>query len=72
MGHIYIDNRGDSAATGGCLPAILSLFVPGLGQLILGRPGIGACHLVVAALMWCFLLGPLVHLYSALNAGGKC
>ena len=69
MGDIYIDNRDSVAhSQGGCLPALLSLFVPGLGQLLLGRIGRAIGHLLVALLLWAVLLGWIVHLYSAHDA----
>lgn len=49
MGDIYIDNRGGSGSKGGFVPAILSLAIPGLGQLLLGRIGRAIGHFVVAA-----------------------
>lgn len=71
MGNIYIDNRSHSEpprSQGGCLPAILSLFIPGLGQLLLGRGGRAIGHFCVAMLLWFVLLGWLVHFYSAYEA----
>ncbi len=69
MGDIYIDNRGGpTGPKGGCLPAILSLFIPGLGQLLLGRGGRAIGHFLVALLLWAVLLGWLVHIYSAYEA----
>ena len=32
MGDIYIDNRGGGGSKGGFVPAVLSLFFPGLGN----------------------------------------
>lgn len=69
MGDIYIDNRGGPPAVrGGCLPAVLSLCIPGLGQLLLGRGGRAIGHFLVAILLWVVLLGWLVHFYSAYDA----
>ena len=66
MGNIYIDNR--DRASGGCLPALLSLFIPGLGQLLLGRGARAVGHFIVAILLWTVLLGWIIHLYSAREA----
>jgi TM2 domain-containing membrane protein YozV len=69
MGNIYIDNRGGpSGPQGGFFPALLSFFIPGLGQLLLGRVGRAIGHFFVAVLLWFILLGWLVHLYSAYEA----
>jgi len=67
MGNIYIDNRG-SGTTGGCLVAILSLLIPGLGQLLLGRLGRAIGHFIAAVLLWFILLGWIVHIWSAVDA----
>uniref|UniRef100_A0A6M3IXG3 Uncharacterized protein n=1 Tax=viral metagenome TaxID=1070528 RepID=A0A6M3IXG3_9ZZZZ len=66
MGNITIYNSGGSG--GGCFPAILSLFIPGLGQLLLGRIGKAIGHFVIAMLLWCVLLGWIVNIYSAYDA----
>ena len=69
MGDIYIDNRGGSSGSkGGCIPAVLSLFIPGFGQLLLGRLGRAIGHFIVAGLLWIVLMGWLIHLYSAYDA----
>lgn len=67
MGNIYIDNRG-GGSTGGIFPAILSFFVPGLGQFLLGRWLRAFAHLVMSILLWVVLLGWVIHLYSAWDA----
>lgn len=69
MGDIYIDNRGGGGGSkGGFVPALLSLFIPGLGQLLLGRFGRAIGHFIVAACLWVILLGWIIHLYSAYDA----
>lgn len=68
MGNIYIDNRDGSGRTGGCLPAVLSFVVPGLGQLLLGRVGRAVGHFLVALALWAIALGWIVHFYSAWDA----
>lgn len=52
-------------------PAIASLFVPGLGQCAQGRTLTGACHFVIACIVWVGTLGTLgwiVNLCSAFGA----
>ena len=69
MGNIYIDNRdGGGGSKGGFIPAMLSLLIPGLGQLLLGRIGRAIGHFIVAACLWVILLGWIIHLYSAYEA----
>ena len=46
---------------------MISLFVPGLAQLLQGRP-VGILHLIAALVLWCVGLGWIVHAYSALDA----
>lgn len=48
--------------------AILSLFVPGLGQIVQGRVGIGILMLVLAVFSWFVLMGWVVHIWSVLDA----
>lgn len=65
MPWIYLDN---DRPRGGCGPALLSLMVPGMGQLIQGRIGTAAAHFIVACACWLLLMGWAVHLYSAHDA----
>ena len=55
-------------STGTVLAALCSFFVPGLGQLIQGRPVKALVHFVLAGLLWIVLLGWVVHLWSILDA----
>jgi TM2 domain-containing membrane protein YozV len=55
-------------STGNVIAALASFFVPGLGQLIQGRPLKGAIMFVLAALLWIILLGWVIHLWSILDA----
>ena len=55
-------------STGNVIAALASFFVPGLGQLIQGRP-LKALFMVVAAIaLWIVLLGWLIHLWSIIDA----
>lgn len=63
--HIYEHSQ---EKRGGLFPAILSLLLPGLGQLLMGRIGAAIGHFCVSLLLWCVLLGWLVHIYSAYDA----
>jgi TM2 domain-containing membrane protein YozV len=55
-------------STGNVIAALASFFVPGLGQLIQGRLGIAIVQFVLAGVLWIFLLGWLIHLWSILDA----
>lgn len=53
---------------GNVLAAICSFFIPGLGQLVQGRPLMALVHFVLAALLWIVLLGWAIHLWSIIDA----
>ena len=53
---------------GNVLAALCSFFVPCLGQLLQGRPVIALVQFVLAAALWFFLMGWLIHLWSIIDA----
>jgi TM2 domain-containing membrane protein YozV len=53
---------------GNVLAALCSFFIPGLGQLLQGRPVVALIQFVLAAVLWIFLLGWIVHLWSIIDA----
>ena len=53
---------------GNVLAALASLFIPGLGQLLQGRLLMAILQFVLAAILWFFLLGWIIHLWSILDA----
>ena len=55
-------------STGNVIAALASFFIPGLGQLLQGRPIMALVWFVAAGVLWVFLLGWLVHLLSVLDA----
>jgi TM2 domain-containing membrane protein YozV len=55
-------------SAGNVLAALCSFFIPGLGQLLQGRVVTAAIQFVLAAALWFFLLGWLVHLWSIVDA----
>ena len=55
-------------SAGNVISALASLFIPGLGQLLQGRLLAASVQFVFAAVLWVFLLGWAVHLYSILDA----
>ncbi len=55
-------------SAGNVIAALASFFIPGLGQLLQGRPLKALLMFVLAAILWWFLLGWIVHLWSILDA----
>ncbi len=55
-------------STGNVIAAVCSFFIPGLGQLVQGRLLMALIMFVLAAVLWIFLLGWIVHLWSILDA----
>jgi TM2 domain-containing membrane protein YozV len=55
-------------STGNVIAALASFFIPGLGQLIQGRPIKAGIMFILAGILWFFLMGWLVHLWSIIDA----
>jgi len=55
-------------SAGNVLAALASFFIPGLGQLLQGRVGMAIVHFVMAGILWFFLLGWVIHLWSIIDA----
>ncbi|HKV52537.1 MAG TPA: hypothetical protein VJO52_15185 [Gemmatimonadaceae bacterium] len=55
-------------STGNVIAALASFFIPGLGQLIQGRLGMAIVMFVLAAVLWFFLLGWVIHIWAILDA----
>lgn len=55
-------------SAGNVLAAICSFFIPGLGQLMQGRPVKAVIQFGLAIALWFFLLGWVIHLWSILDA----
>jgi TM2 domain-containing membrane protein YozV len=55
-------------STGNVIAAVCSFFVPGLGQLVQGRLGMAVLQFVLAIVLWIFLLGWAIHLWSIVDA----
>ncbi len=53
---------------GNVIAAVCSFFIPGLGQLVQGRPLIALIQFVLAAVLWVIWLGWIVHLWSIIDA----
>jgi TM2 domain-containing membrane protein YozV len=61
-------SMGGQGSTGNVIAAVCSFFVPGLGQLVQGRLGMAILQFVLAVVLWFFLLGWVIHLWSILDA----
>lgn len=55
-------------STGNVIAALASFFIPGLGQLLQGRILMAGFQFVLAIVLWFFLLGWAVHLWSIVDA----
>ena len=53
---------------GNVLAALCSLFIPGLGQLLQGRLGMAILMFLLAVVLWVFLLGWIISLWSVIDA----
>jgi TM2 domain-containing membrane protein YozV len=53
---------------GNVLAALCSFFIPGLGQLLQGRPFMALIQFALAAALWFVLLGWIIHLWSIIDA----
>ncbi len=49
------------------LLALLSFLLPGMGQLLQGRPLEGLLHFGLALALWVLLIGWLVHFWSTVD-----
>jgi TM2 domain-containing membrane protein YozV len=47
---------------------VCSFFIPGLGQLVQGRIFMALIMFVLAGVLWFFLLGWIIHLWSVIDA----
>jgi hypothetical protein len=55
-------------SAGNVIAALASFFLPGLGQLVQGRILMAAIMCVASVVLWFFLLGWLVHIWSTIDA----
>jgi TM2 domain-containing membrane protein YozV len=55
-------------STGNVIAALCSLFIPGLGQLLQGRLIIAIVMFVLAGVLWFFMLGWAIHIWSVIDA----
>jgi len=55
-------------SAGNIIAALASFFIPGLGQLLQGRIIKAIIMFVLAGVLWIFLLGWIIHLWSIIDA----
>lgn len=55
-------------STGNVVAALASFFIPGLGQLLQGKLLKALIMFVLAGILWYFLLGWVIHLWSIIDA----
>jgi TM2 domain-containing membrane protein YozV len=55
-------------SAGNVIAALVSFFVPGLGQLLQGRFLIAVFMFIMTCLLWLILLGWVIHLWSIIDA----
>ena len=63
-----MSNGPGPGSSGNVLAAVCSFFIPGLGQLVQGRVFMALIQFVLAGILWIFLLGWLIHLWSVIDA----
>jgi TM2 domain-containing membrane protein YozV len=62
-------SNGPGPGSGGnVLAALCSFFIPGLGQLVQGRVFKALIMFVLAGILWWFLLGWIIHIWSVIDA----
>ena len=55
-------------SSGNVIAALASFFIPGLGQLIQGRPLKALIMFALASALWLIWMGWIIHLWSILDA----
>jgi TM2 domain-containing membrane protein YozV len=65
VGIVIMANPG---STGNVIAALASFFIPGLGQLLQGKLLKALIMFVAAAVLWWFMLGWIIHLWSIIDA----
>lgn len=55
-------------STGNVIAALASFFIPGLGQLLQGRPIMALIQFCLAGALWIVLMGWIIHLWSIVDA----
>jgi predicted RNA-binding Zn-ribbon protein involved in translation (DUF1610 family) len=59
--------RGSSNPSN-AIAAVASFFIPGLGQLIQGRPGSGILFFLGSVALWLVFMGWIIHIMACIDA----
>jgi TM2 domain-containing membrane protein YozV len=62
------NSMAGQGSAGNVIAAAASFFIPGLGQLLQGRLGMAIVQFILAIVLWIFLLGWAIHLWSIVDA----
>jgi hypothetical protein len=57
-----------TTSTNNFIPALVSFFIPGLGQLIQGRLLAALLYFVITCALWVFFFGWLGHIIACIDA----
>lgn len=63
-----VNEISGQGSTGNVLAAICSFFLPGLGQLVQGRPIAALIHFLLCSVLWLIFMGWVIHIWSTLDA----
>jgi TM2 domain-containing membrane protein YozV len=63
-----MSNGPAPGSAGNVIAAVCSFFIPGLGQLVQVRVFMALLMFVLAGILWWFLLGWIIHLWSVIDA----
>ena len=61
-------NHGGPGIHRNVIAALCSFFIPGLRQLLQGRVAMAVIQFCLASILWFFLLGWAIHIWSVLDA----
>ena len=64
----YDKPMSGQGSAGNVIAAVCSFFIPGLGQLVQGRPIKAMIHFVLSGVLWLFWLGWVMHIWSTIEA----
>ena len=64
----HLPTMASPGSTGNVIAALASFFIPGLGQLLQGKLLRAILMFVLAAVLWWFWLGWIIHFWSILDA----
>jgi TM2 domain-containing membrane protein YozV len=57
-----------NSSSSNVIPALVSFFIPGLGQLLQGRLLAALLYFIITGALWFFFLGWLGHIVACIDA----